>query len=271
MKGYYSLVQYCPDVARLEAANVGVVLLCPEVGFLDVKLIAGNARVRKFFGEEADDYRHLNQMKTALSERLKVDRTGLLSLDALGHFIGAWANKVTLTVPKPVKVFSPADDLLALYKELVEEPVRDLSVRAAMPLRKRLDAALGAAPLANLVRKNIEVQVPALKRPMEAPYGYQNGRFNLIVPGEFMQKSDVRIENAACKLAVEGRSLYEHRDPNLGDLQLVVVTDFSPGHEKARLTVTDIFNEYHVRVFAAENLSALRNEIIAQGKPQLLI
>jgi hypothetical protein len=24
-KGYYSLVQYCPDLGRLEAANVGVV------------------------------------------------------------------------------------------------------------------------------------------------------------------------------------------------------------------------------------------------------
>ena len=33
-KGYYSLIQYCPDLGRLEAANVGVLLFCPERGFL---------------------------------------------------------------------------------------------------------------------------------------------------------------------------------------------------------------------------------------------
>ena len=67
MKGYFSLIQYCPDTARREAANVGVMLLCPEAGFLDIKMATTNHRVRRFFGEEADDYLHLDQMKSALS------------------------------------------------------------------------------------------------------------------------------------------------------------------------------------------------------------
>ena len=33
-KGYFSLVQYCPDLARQEAANVGVVLFCPDLQFI---------------------------------------------------------------------------------------------------------------------------------------------------------------------------------------------------------------------------------------------
>lgn len=267
MKGYFSLVQYCPDIARREAANIGVVLLCPEAGFLEAKLTTANRRVQRFFGEEADNYRHVNQMKTALSERLKTERADLLTVESLGNFISAWANKVTLTPPKPMKVVSPSDDIVALYRELVDDPVRDLTVRADLPLRARLDAALGSPALARFVRKDLKVEVPALKRPLDVPYGYQNGRFNLIVPEEFMQKSDVRIESAACRLAVEGRSLYQHLDPQLGALQLVVVADFAPGHDKARQTVTEIFNEYQVRFFTDDRLPILEQEIIRHAKP----
>ena len=37
-KGCYSLIQYCPDLGRLEAANVGVLLFCPEPHFLKAQL-----------------------------------------------------------------------------------------------------------------------------------------------------------------------------------------------------------------------------------------
>ena len=37
-KGYYCLIQYCPDLARLEAANIGVILFCPERGFIRAKI-----------------------------------------------------------------------------------------------------------------------------------------------------------------------------------------------------------------------------------------
>ena len=33
-KGYYSLIQFCPDVSRLEAVNLGVILFCPGSAFL---------------------------------------------------------------------------------------------------------------------------------------------------------------------------------------------------------------------------------------------
>jgi Protein of unknown function (DUF3037) len=37
-KGYYCIVQYTPDRARGEAANVGVLLFSPEHHFIDVEL-----------------------------------------------------------------------------------------------------------------------------------------------------------------------------------------------------------------------------------------
>src|SRR4051812_6471667 len=130
MKGYFSLVQYCPDVARREAANVGVMLLCPDVGFLEVKMKSNNQRVRRFFGEEADDYKFLNQMKASLEARVDIAKSDLLTAEAMQNFVATWTSKVRLTTPRPVKVFSPVQDLAALYKELVEEPVADLTIRA---------------------------------------------------------------------------------------------------------------------------------------------
>jgi hypothetical protein len=271
MKGYFSLVQYCPDIARREAANIGVVLLCPEAGFLEVKLKSDNRRVRHFFGEEADGYKFLNQMKAALTARIAVSKGDLLTLEALQSFVSTWTSKVMVTNPKPVKVVSPEEDLLALFKELVDEPIADLTTRAAQPLRARLDAVLGAPEMQRFVQRGLKVEVPALKRPLEVPYGYQNGRFNLIVPQDFTQRSDVRIENAACKVAVEGRSLYEHHDPRLGQLQLVVVADFAPDREKARQIVEGIFQEYKVRLFEDNTLPALEEEIRTHAKPLALI
>src|SRR5438876_1743953 len=119
-KGYYSLIQYCPDVARHEAANLGVLLFCPEFSYLQARLASTNHRVRRFFGEEADQYRHLNAMKAAFEERLQVERSDLINLDSLQVFVETRANKLVLTRLKPVRVFEPEQDLNLLYQQLVE-------------------------------------------------------------------------------------------------------------------------------------------------------
>ena len=49
-KGYYSILQFVPDLERAEGANIGVVLFCPERRFLDVMVSHNNDRVRHFFG-----------------------------------------------------------------------------------------------------------------------------------------------------------------------------------------------------------------------------
>ena len=51
-KGYYSVIQYCPDLGRFEAANMGVLLFCPESGFLKSLMSGNNSRIIKFFGSE---------------------------------------------------------------------------------------------------------------------------------------------------------------------------------------------------------------------------
>src|SRR5262245_52269084 len=61
--GYYSIIQYCPDQARHEVANVGVVLFCPELPFLKTRMAADTHRIKEVFpGRKPDEKR----LKTTL-------------------------------------------------------------------------------------------------------------------------------------------------------------------------------------------------------------
>jgi hypothetical protein len=62
-KGYYSILQYVPDLERVEGANIGVILFCPEKRFLEVKMAGGNDRVRSFFGSNNLDLARIDAMK----------------------------------------------------------------------------------------------------------------------------------------------------------------------------------------------------------------
>jgi len=52
MRGYYSIVQYCPDPSRLEAVNIGLALFCPECSFLKVRFGRRKTRVDQLFGKQ---------------------------------------------------------------------------------------------------------------------------------------------------------------------------------------------------------------------------
>lgn len=66
-KGHNSIVLYCPDLARRETVDIGVVLLVPERAFLQTRIVADNERVRYFFGTTGDDAKLLSSFKRAFS------------------------------------------------------------------------------------------------------------------------------------------------------------------------------------------------------------
>ena len=266
-KGYYCLVQYCPDIARAEAANVGVVLFCPELKFIRAQVSDNNRRIQKFFGKEADNYHHLDAMKTALVQRIEVEKAEFGLLENLQQFVETRANKVILTNPKPVKVFNPEEDLNALFRELVEHPKENLTVRAELSLRKRLDIVLTDATLKRFIRRDLEFQIPTLNEKLVVPYGFQNGRFNLIQPIEFEQQKRGAIVNAACKHAIEGNYIFNNPNVKFGDMQLFVVADFTETTADMATNVETIFREYNVRMFTPGRLEELKQEILKHGKP----
>src|SRR5262249_39630097 len=158
----------------------------------------------------------------------------------LERFIATRGNEIQFTPPRPMKVLQPEQDLELLFERLVGSRRRP---RAERPILRLLNESLTRPDVAPYVCRDVTVTVPALHRPLRVPFGYQNGRFHLIQPASFAHLSPSALINRACRYAVEGHSLYQHADPERGELRLVVVGDFTPDEDKRRVVVADIFRE----------------------------
>jgi Protein of unknown function (DUF3037) len=264
-KGYYSLIQYCPDLSRLEAANVGVLLFRPEPHFIAARTACSVQRIRRFFGSEDRDWEQIKAMISAVEERLTVEGDHFRTLQDLERFIATRGNAVQLTPPRPMKVVHPVQELEALFQRLVGGA--GARRKEAQSVARRLEESLTEQGVAPLVRRDVTVEVRPFHRPITVPFGFQNGRFNLIQTAAFRQERLSGVINLACRHAVEGRSLYERPDERLGALQLWVVGDFPPGRQEAEEVARDILHDNQVRLFTVAELPELVEEIRATGKP----
>ena len=118
-KGYYCIAQYCPDLSRLEAANIGVVLYCPSIQYLGVRISPDNNRVKRFFGPHCN-FRFITVAKDGLAHRLQIDPPRTLA--SLKQFAATRANHLLLTTPRPMRVTHPNSQLDQLFEELVVNP-----------------------------------------------------------------------------------------------------------------------------------------------------
>lgn len=133
--GYYSVIQYCPDRSRLEACNVGVVLLI-DGKYLGCKISNNSKRVHRFFarpdfswiGDKSlndaieAEWQHVTCAKISVFNRLETERDKLMHVDALKDYIRTRANDILLTDLRTCIVGSnPESDLGELFQELVGE------------------------------------------------------------------------------------------------------------------------------------------------------
>jgi hypothetical protein len=262
-KGYYSLIQYCPDLSRLEAANIGVLLFCPDKLFLQARTVRGNKRIQKFFGKEGHDWDRIDSFKIGLEERLAKENGEIKTLEDLERFSALRANELQITPPRPMRVEDPKKDLEALFQELVGGQHRK---QAPTGFRQYLDQKLKTPTLQQKLVRDVKVKVPVLNRQIDVPYGFQNGRFNLIQPARFRGESLSQAETTACKYAIEGRSLFEHPDHKFGDLQLIIVGEFGDHPGDKKVAVERILKENKVRLYAANELDNLVDEIKTTAK-----
>ncbi len=262
-KGYYALIQFCPDPSRLEAANIGVVLFCPELNFLEVRIARDNSRIQRFFGKDAFDWSRVNSYKHGIKERLEIEGRDFRNVEDLIAFAQRRGNNIQLTSPRPFTVREPLKDLDELFEEVVGQGKRPLAVKG---FRKRLSEQLLKADLGSKLKQDIEINVPSLRREIEVPFGYQNGRFNLIQPVSFQARDPDQIRKTASSHAIEGLALYEHPDSELGDLELVVVGQFRTNENEVREDVKRILQQGRARLYATNEVDELIHEIRVQGK-----
>lgn len=220
MKGYYSLVQFCPDMSRLEAVNVGLLLFCPEARFIGAQTLHTNKRVTKLF--KSVDEAALDAAKQSLEARLRVAKADFKSLEDLQKFVDTRANDLRLTQPRPVKVENPEQELVKLLAELVgREAVKASRVKARFPELQSLFERLSQQGRARL---NVTETVPITNRELKVPYEYPNGRPNLVVPKCFKGEEDVALKSAD-HLATQGRLLFKYGNSGKGK-QLVIVPQY---------------------------------------------
>ncbi len=269
-KGYYSIIQYCPDLSRLESANIGVLLFCPELNFLEAMTDEAEARVRQFFGTKERERGQVSVFRRAVEERLRIDRERFRTLADIQEFIARRANTIQLTTPQPVKVFNPQEDLRRLFGQLVTTRAKKsedtASVNPALTVGRVLAKALTDKSVKRFVEKNVVVNVPAFHHPLKVPFGYQNGSYNLIQPVRFDNKGEEAANKEASFHAIAGQSIAEHRDPQRGAIQLTVVGQFAPEQREMKDVIGALLRDHNVKLFTLDSISKLVSEIQTTGK-----
>jgi hypothetical protein len=262
-KGYYCLIQYCPDLGRLEAANVGLLLFCPEPHFIKALTSQNNRRIIRFFGSAGHDWIRINAFKKGLEDRIAIEGPEIGTVDQLEGFIAQRANLLQITPPRPMKVTDPEKDLEELANEFLGDAYRRSSTRT---LRQMLGDKLTSAGLEAKIRRDIKVTVPVFRKEIEFPFGFENGRLNLINAVRFETTDPDQSMRTACKYAIEGHSLYENPDPQLGKLKLIVVGKFRGQDRDSPAMVRRVFKDYNVELFRTSDLPQLIDEIRRTGK-----
>ncbi len=256
-KGYYSIIQYCPDPSRLEAVNIGVALFCPELRFLRAQFGRRKTRVRQLFGRQ--DWEFVNLQQAAIEARLAREQEAFEKLEDFEAYVSRRANAITLTSPRPVKVENPEWELKNLFRRLVGTQ-RESAQRAAR-ISRELGDLFRSAGVASRLRRDVTVHPPSLPRPIKIPFAYQNGQLNLIEPIQFEGQTAAAIFNRASVRAVEGEFLADYKDPAFGSLGLVVVAKFAPEQRHEQETAATVFQKHGVPMYTFGTLEPLIEDI----------
>lgn len=123
---HYAILQYCPDLGRLESVNVGLILLCPSLNQRRVGGIHDLRRVTRFF-PSADTYHLLDRIQVIVS-RLELDwaagknlTPGYLRNWGEGLFTEGPLAFILMSEVRPCSVTDFDADFARMLKELVEE------------------------------------------------------------------------------------------------------------------------------------------------------
>ncbi|HKV37273.1 MAG TPA: DUF3037 domain-containing protein [Pyrinomonadaceae bacterium] len=263
-KGYYSILQFVPDLEKSEGANIGIVLFCPDKGYLKVQTSNGNDRVRRFFGPEIDldlDLDRINAFKAAFEERLEFEASRLKTREDFLQFVNTRANQLLLTSPRPIKVFEPDSDLARLFESLVggRRKPRLSALSSREELKQEFAHRLVERGIADRVQRDLSVESALLDRTLVFPFAFRNGRINVIEPVSFEGSKKSNIDRA-CQLAVQGQDLIGRPDP----IQLNVLGSFDPRQPEALEHVREVLGKYAVAYHSASDMNELV-ELVARA------
>lgn len=252
-QGFYSLVQYSEFPERAEFVNVGIVLFADASPRVQFRFAGSSRRVERAFNIVAGT--QFNNLIASLKNRLTEEFSGDWHRSAVDRFIGLRSGKLRLSPPKSVLVKEPKVTLEELFEKLVSDIPRPIrAVKASVKLKNEL-IIRGVESLLDRPEPVILPQGVTVK----APYGYQNGSYNLINGVSLRDAPDVAIEKASTH-AIEGAWLFEGTS-NSQRKRLIVVADVD-GQQPAFVgAVSQMMEQHNVKFYSLNNIDHLVADI----------
>ena len=261
MRALYCVVQYVPDGGRAEAANVGVALFVPGEGRPRVRMSPTLARVRKFFSPDKKQFRWIELAADALKYRLESAAGGEFASEAeFITFVGARADAVRLTPPRPTVTDDPAAKLDALYAKLVgdEKPyAKGVAPRwsAYLPRVKAVFERLQTERRAWTPGK---LRVPVIGTKLDIPLAYKNGRVNYVLPTPLPPAK--LLESKVEMIGFRGQLIYQHKVEG-EDSKLVVLSAAPAGDREAEARCAQVLADCHVKFVPYAESDAFAAEV----------
>jgi len=115
-KGFYSLIQFCPNSFRAEAVNVGLAVVYSDSHPVRVRLTSTYDGARKLFGITEPERENLKIAAEAIQHRIEELQTP----EDLSAFASSRANDLRLTEPRFAKIQDVDSDFERLFSQLVD-------------------------------------------------------------------------------------------------------------------------------------------------------
>ncbi|MCE9528296.1 MAG: DUF3037 domain-containing protein [Planctomycetales bacterium] len=265
-RGFYSVVQYCPDRFRAEAVNVGLVLLCVDPHAVRVKMTSNHDRVRKLFAIGKPDLKNLKVATDGLASRIEYSANELVTSEDLAAFAASRANDLRLTEPRLAKLDNIVEDFERLFAQLVEQhsTAKLAEASPAEVLPPKLGEVFYRLQQAQKIWRPGTILVPVYKRKLEIPYAYQNGVVNLVKPHVF--PANKWAENQAATLTVNGQLIEKHLID--GERHKLIVVSTQENAEQAKEIddhVAPLFKDLGVRLVRPHDADAFASEVEASA------
>lgn len=261
LRGHYSLIQFCPNAARLEVANIGVALFCAEMEFLGVKLSGDHRRITQMFGRGDRDLARLRTSKEALEEQLLDSKRMIRTIEDLDRLASLHVNQIRMTSFMPCRVTpAPNEDLSRLFDELVgSKAIPPSGDKKLFPALESLFTRLEAQGRAEL---NYSMKLPVFGQEFTVPFAYRNGVLNLVKPKFFNQKAPQH----ALDLAIRGDLINKYGVGDATNPRLIVVSKFRADCDpNFMLHVDEVFKEYRVKHVRQSEIEEFANSVEAEA------
>lgn len=257
-QGYYSIIQHSEFPERGEFVNIGVILFQSSAPRVLVRFAQSPRRIEAVFNVRLGG--HFNDILASLSSRIVNEFGQDWYIDALSRFVAMRTGKTRMTEPRSILVENAADALEKLFNELVREfkpPTRRAKVT------QKLKAQLRLLGVETMLDRPAPVDLHGVT--LKAPYGYQNGRYNMINGLSLTDDPDRAIQ-AASAYAIKGRWLFENQ--SIRPSRLVVVADVEGQRENFTHDIARVMAEHNVGFHKLNDLQALASDIRDHSQPQ---